>query len=210
MNIVEGNSELKRKCSDCSIVFDLNSNNFHRSKSRKFGFEYKCKKCEKIRSKTKTINRRGTGRFKKLTQEKKNKKYEISKKYYKTKNGRARITASAYKKFDKNNHLDNNITWDFILNEIMDMECYYCGVRNGILGCDRIDNNKGHLMDNVVPCCSLCNATRLDNFSCPEMKKIGEVISQIRKDRESSGGEVSTGLTMSEKRAKFQKYGSVL
>jgi hypothetical protein len=36
--------------------------------------------------------------------------------------------------------------------------CHYCGTcqENGN-GIDRVDNTKGYTMDNVVPCCSLCN-----------------------------------------------------
>ena len=54
------------------------------------------------------------------------------------------------------------------------MNCHYCGVEpekisqssnknkpyNGDYiynGIDRIDNNKGYTMDNVVPCCEICN-----------------------------------------------------
>lgn len=49
--------------------------------------------------------------------------------------------------------------------------CYYCGIKlsnnlqqdtdlfkyNGI---DRIDNNKGYIKDNCVPCCFICNAAK--------------------------------------------------
>ena len=54
--------------------------------------------------------------------------------------------------------------------EITQQDCYYCGakpnqkvgmemlfgeyIHNGI---DRVDNNKGYTIDNVVPCCKICN-----------------------------------------------------
>lgn len=51
--------------------------------------------------------------------------------------------------------------------------CYYCGIepnqgnyssaRNGVYlynGLDRIDNNRGYLITNVVPCCGTCNAAK--------------------------------------------------
>lgn len=183
MNSLKENTELQRRCSDCKNIFLLNCDNFHRSKNRLYGFEYKCKSCAKERGRIKNINRRGTGRFKKLSQDKKLQKYEIAKKYYKTKNGRARVTASMYKKTDKSKGLENDIDWVFILTQILDNKCYYCGVINGKLGCDRLDNSKGHIKTNVVPCCELCNKTRLDNYTSKEMKFLGKVISKIRQRR---------------------------
>lgn len=54
--------------------------------------------------------------------------------------------------------------------EITQKNCYYCGakpnnIRNDITlnghfiynGLDRIDNSKGYIIDNVVPCCFTCN-----------------------------------------------------
>lgn len=53
--------------------------------------------------------------------------------------------------------------------EITQRDCYYCGVspyniekskKNGEYiynGLDRIDNSKGYIVDNVVPCCKKCN-----------------------------------------------------
>ena len=35
--------------------------------------------------------------------------------------------------------------------------CTYCGRNDSHLGYDRIDNNVGYSLDNVTPCCSLCN-----------------------------------------------------
>jgi len=64
---------------------------------------------------------------------------------------------------------------DFNLTEkeyftLTQQDCYYCGAKpenvlrhkesNGDYiynGLDRVDNNKGYTIDNVVPCCRLCN-----------------------------------------------------
>ena len=57
--------------------------------------------------------------------------------------------------------------------EITKRDCYYCGAKpsktenkrhvNGIYignGIDRINNNKGYTIDNVVPCCKICNQAK--------------------------------------------------
>lgn len=66
--------------------------------------------------------------------------------------------------------------------EITQQDCYYCGgkpknimdtkrfngeyVYNGI---DRIDNNKGYIIGNIVPCCFVCNVAK-SNKTIKEFK----------------------------------------
>lgn len=79
------------------------------------------------------------------------------------------------------------LEWDLTKDkckELFESDCYYCGkepsikckqssgsknagsyMRNGI---DRVDNKRGYLLDNCVPCCTYCNqakkASTLDEF----------------------------------------------
>lgn len=90
---------------------------------------------------------------------------------------------SAYKCKDRKNGTSIcDITIDWMIENIMKQKCVYCGDDKRI-GCDRIDNSKGHTMDNVVPCCIECNAARNDNFTFEEMKEIGKVIREIKRRR---------------------------
>ncbi|MBT4207976.1 hypothetical protein HOE22_06485 [Candidatus Woesearchaeota archaeon] len=69
--------------------------------------------------------------------------------------------------------------------EIMenDLMCYYCGSgERETLGLDRIDNNVGHIKENCVVCCELCNRTRGHAFSIDQMKLLGEVIKTFNMD----------------------------
>jgi len=57
---------------------------------------------------------------------------------------------------------ENNLSSEDILT-LSFANCYYCGkpakdIQNGI---DRVDNSKGYLTDNVVPCCKMCNKMKL-------------------------------------------------
>ena len=40
------------------------------------------------------------------------------------------------------------------------VSCYYCGGEIKTIGLDRMDNSRGYLLDNVVPCCSQCNGLK--------------------------------------------------
>lgn len=71
---------------------------------------------------------------------------------------------------------------DFAIDEetfrvLMMRPCTYCGrkPKRDCNGLDRVDNSKGYTLDNVVPCCRLCNWTKrnldLGEFIC-HVKKI--------------------------------------
>lgn len=40
---------------------------------------------------------------------------------------------------------------------LVHLPCYYCGDMTDINGIDRVDNNKGYISGNCVPCCKTCN-----------------------------------------------------
>lgn len=79
---------------------------------------------------------------------------------------------------------DLNIDW-FIEN-VFNKKCSFCNDTNR-LGVDRIDNNKCHSKENVVPCCYECNIARANNFTHEEMKTIGKAIKKIKKLRKNYG-----------------------
>jgi len=90
---------------------------------------------------------------------------------------------SSYKCRDKKLGVNTcDITIEWMIDNILTQKCVYCGDDKRI-GCDRIDNNKGHTMDNVVPCCVECNAARNKYFTHEEMKEIGKVIGEIKRRR---------------------------
>lgn len=79
-------------------------------------------------------------------------------------------------KFDCEADIDGN----WIVDNVFSKECIYCGEKDwNKLGCDRIDNSKPHIKDNVVPCCKRCNTIKSNKFTVDEMKEIGAVIRRI-------------------------------
>lgn len=53
-----------------------------------------------------------------------------------------------------------NYKWRLTFNQFMTFwrkPCCYCGKKIETIGLDRIDNDRGYLINNVVSCCSECN-----------------------------------------------------
>jgi len=93
-----------------------------------------------------------------------------------------------------------NILFNLSKSEFLDItkkECYYCGllprqtrksrtkgqipsyVYNGI---DRVDNDIGYQLDNVVPCCKMCNRMKLDTPIDIWFNKMRSIIDRFNVD----------------------------
>lgn len=77
-----------------------------------------------------------------------------------------------YKLGAKRRNLEFNLTHEQV-KEISSNNCYYCDAtpfcikrvnKHSITynGIDRVDNNKGYTIDNVVSCCKICNTAKHD------------------------------------------------
>lgn len=171
------NFELLRTCFVCRIEKPLNNKNFYREKSRPMGLAYKCISCDKKLAKLKPKRDKRVP-----TIEQKIKRKVTQLKYYKTLETSFHRVMS-YKSIDKKKGLDFDLTIEWYKENIEGKSCYYCEDAESRIGCDRIDNSQGHTKLNVVPCCKLCNVTRMNNFTHDEMIIIGKTIKKIKKSR---------------------------
>jgi len=69
--------------------------------------------------------------------------------------------------------------------ELIKLDCYYCSFKLGKpnttgSGLDRLDNDKGYEIDNVVPCCGVCNTIRNSHLSTEEMKLVAQTLINYR------------------------------
>lgn len=180
----KGNKNLRknrkgfRYCIKCKFEFLLCDNNFHKEKSRPSGYSYTCKTCQSEISKLKP---KRPDRWRNLTPEKRAAKSINQMKYYNSLD-KAIHRINSYRAMDKKKGYLFDLTVDWYKENIEDKPCHYCGVI-GEIGCDRIDNKQGHTKLNVVPCCKLCNITRMDNFTYDEMILLGNTIRSIRHHR---------------------------
>jgi hypothetical protein len=90
---------------------------------------------------------------------------------------------SQYRVKDRSNGCELcDISIDWMVENILEKPCVYCGDTSRV-GCDRIDNSRGHTKDNVVPCCIECNTARNNYFTYEEMKILGRTIKEIKQAR---------------------------
>ena len=91
---------------------------------------------------------------------------------------------SSYKCKDKKLGFQDccDIDIDWMIENIFNKPCVYCEDTKRI-GCDRINNDRPHTKDNVVPCCIECNTARNNFFSFEEMKVIGKSIKEVKEKR---------------------------
>jgi len=67
----------------------------------------------------------------------------------------------SYKKRAEKNFPNEKMISEKEFNLLVEKDCYYCGEK-GPNGIDRVDNLKGYIKGNCVPCCKHCNYVKGD------------------------------------------------
>ena len=67
------------------------------------------------------------------------------------------------------------LSWTLALEQFVQLSsqlCHYCKQPTTSTGValDRIDNDKGYSIDNVLPCCTRCNLTRGNRWTVQQME----------------------------------------
>lgn len=113
--------------------------------------------------------------------------YIKDKKYHRTLKGKYNnLVHGTAKRIKKGRVMGMNITLEQY-DEIINKTCYYCSKdlfleTGGSL--DRIDNSKGYLIDNVLPCCGFCNKLRQDLMTVDETKHVVSALIEYRKQKD--------------------------
>jgi hypothetical protein len=69
---------------------------------------------------------------------------------------------SDYKYEAKRSNREFNLTEEQF-RDIINKNCYYCDIQpNKYNGIDRIDSSGGYTLNNVQPCCTMCNRLKSD------------------------------------------------
>lgn len=97
--------------------------------------------------------------YKNNREEKINYQIEYNEEYKNMPIHRASKLLGAYNAADKRyGRGEGDLTGRWIVENIFSKPCAHCG-KDGwnVIGCNRLDNSKPHIMDNVEPCCYECN-----------------------------------------------------
>ena len=164
------NSLTQRQCCSCKKIKSLSE--FHKNKYLTLGRLYVCKTC---------VSEKGAEKRKNFSEERKNKIKNNSRNYKKSDSGKVNSIISSYKTIDKKSKRGFDLTKEYVTSVFLNKDCTYCGFP--AIGLDRLDNSKGHIQGNVVPCCKECNIARNNNFSVEEMFLIGKTIRKIKRQR---------------------------
>lgn len=91
-----------------------------------------------------------------------------------------------YKKNAKKRNISFNLTKDEFY-EITSKPCYYCnGYSNKDInnvfynGIDRVDSSVGYEINNVVPCCDVCNKMKLDYSKTFFIEHINKIVNYMK------------------------------
>lgn len=176
----------ERVCKKCKTIKFLSE--FKNEKGCHYGKAHTCNSCyldhyrkryytrywknpEKFRQRVKIYRESPLGKI--ATKIQRDKQY---KKIHNSPDGLYKIYKSSARKYNRyfNLSLNNFIQW------FNNTDCYYCFNRINTIGLDRVNNENGYTMENVVPCCSTCNYMKRHLKQSDFFKHILKIADRIR------------------------------
>lgn len=137
-------------CNVCHVEKDYSE--FHKIKKGGEAVRETCKECRKDEKKEYLSRDYVIEKQKTFYQDHKVRIRKYLNEHYWTLNGQFHN----YKKRAKR----DNINFEIVEKDCIpfyNTKCYYCGGNIKGLGIDRLDNTKGYIIENIVPCCKQCN-----------------------------------------------------
>lgn len=162
-----------KTCSFCKK--EKNFSEFGKCKKGKDGLKTRCKECRKIEI--------DEYRSRPYIKEKNKKYYQDNKESFRKRMEKHRFSLNGqfheYKKRAKKGNKE------FLLTEeeckpFFETNCFYCNDLIKGLGIDRIDNEKGYIKGNIVPCCSQCNFMKYTYSQEQFFNKIKKIVKNLK------------------------------
>lgn len=153
-----------KKCNKCGIEKELSE--FYKEKNYKDGLHSSCKICHNTRAR-------------KWFKENRKRSLKVKSKYNRTIEGKYAMLRGAAKQ----RGLELRISLEEYVEILKENKCHYCDA--SLLGSaghslNRVDSDKGYLVNNVMPCCKFCNRIMSD-FTKEELKtRVYKIIKRMR------------------------------
>lgn len=175
-----------KKCTKCGEIKSFDE--FYKSSRNKDGCRAECKVCEKKRNSVKEHQYKETRKKYRSGETYKN----IKRDYYKknktkilTENAQWRQTFKGRLMSYKRAAKARDIEWLLSEEEFKSfwgLPCSYCGSEINTIGIDRIDNDKGYIIQNCTPCCNVCNRMKMDLSKDEFLSKIEQIITFLKQN----------------------------
>lgn len=154
-------------CIDCHRVLSLD--NYTIDRSRLDGYNYKCKDCCAKRRDIYYNNNRDE------ILRKSREHYNINKeKIQEERRHNCNRKYSQYKSAAKIYGRIFNISLEEFIS-VVTTPCNYCGSYDNPNGLDRVDNEIGYVLDNVVSCCGICNSMKNNLLLSEFIDKVSKI-----------------------------------
>lgn len=96
---------------------------------------------------------------------------------------------ASYKTKAKSSGRQFDLTFDqFML--FWQKPCYYCGDPIETIGLDRVNNNKGYYLGNILTCCGMCNRMKLNHNLLDFLNKCADISEYFFKRKKTLRGNV--------------------
>lgn len=167
------NSFKMKICRDCKI--NQSFNNYYLKKNGK-PHSNRCKICQSKHDYERIKNNPIQKQKKEILDKKYKEKISTDRKNNKN---RELFILKDSKSFDRTHGFENNLTLNMI-KSLISKPCSYCGGDDLPMSLDRIDNSKGHLINNIIVSCRRCNFIRRDmpfeawKYLCDGLKQARE------------------------------------
>lgn len=176
-----------KHCSKCGEWLPLSE--FGVCSSRWDGLQHRCNKCNAIyrkqyrnenKDKLEKINDKNRERLRKWRKE-----HPDYHKKWKENNPMKRAALDrihSHNQSDKENcRGEGNLTVEWYIENILTKSCVHCGETDWRkLGCNRLDNDKPHTIDNVECCCRSCNSKLANKeLKTKQIDKIGPITGEV-------------------------------
>jgi len=80
-----------------------------------------------------------------------------------------------YKAKQRKIYFEENDIEEF--EKLVEKPCHYCGFNDKKSGLDRLDSKKGYILENVVPCCLICNIMKGNALYDVFLERIQKIVS---------------------------------